>query len=64
MGYLFAGSVIGAIAAVLGVLGGAPVWQGLAIHAGAGTATVLSMILIASIFETVRSDDEDGDDDA
>ena len=62
MGYLLAGCVTGAIAAILGVVGGAPVWQGLAIHAGAGTCTVLSMMLLASLFDGRGPDEDEADD--
>ena len=51
MGYLIAGCTLGAAAAAAYVVwGGAPVWQGLALHAGAGTATVLSMAAVALLF--------------
>ena len=59
MGYLIAGCLTGAAAAAAYVVwGGAPMWQGLALHAGAGTVTVLSMVALAFLFEGRDSDDD------
>ena len=59
MGYLIAGCATGAVAAAAYVIwGGAPVWQGLALHAGAGTATVVSMVALAFLFDGRGEDDE------
>ena len=61
MGYLIAGCATGAVTAAAYVIwGGAPVWQGLALHAGAGTATVVSMVALAFLFGE-RDSDEDSD---
>ena len=59
MGYLIAGCATGAVAAAAYVIwGGAPVWQGLALHAGAGTATVVSMVAMALLLGGRDQDDD------
>ena len=58
MGYLIAGCTTGAVAAAYVIWGGAPVWQGLALHAGAGTATVVSMVAMALLFGGRDQDDD------
>ena len=60
MGYLIAGCATGAVVATAYVIwGGAPVWQGLALHAGAGTATVVSMVVLAFLFGGLDSNDSE-----